>query len=137
MLRYTPKIPEHENLPANHQEVSVPAGQTLKALRNRRNITIREVEQASRRIADGKGDKRFCISNGWLAQLENSDSEPSIWKLSSLSLIYHTNLRDLLRLYNIDIDETVGDRLSTSLDVTGNGDDCERHIIYRHLGLAD
>ena len=81
------------------------AGQMLKSLRNRRNITVREVEQASRRIAGVKGDKRFCISNGWLAQLENGDSEPSIWKLFSLSIIYHANLIDLLHLYNIDVNE--------------------------------
>ena len=83
----------------------MPAGQTLKSLRNKRNITVREVEQASRRFADVKGDKRFCISNGWLAQLENGFSEPSICKLSSLSVIYHANLLDLLRLYNVDVDD--------------------------------
>lgn len=84
----------------------MPAGQKLKILRNGRNITVREVEQASRRIADVKGDKRFCISNGWLAQLENGDSEPSIWKLFSLSVIYHANLLDLLLLlYNIDVND--------------------------------
>lgn len=81
------------------------AGQTLKRLRNNRNITVREVEQASRRIADVKGDKRFCISNGWLAQLENGVSEPSICKLFSLSVIYHANFLDLLRLYNVDVDD--------------------------------
>jgi transcriptional regulator with XRE-family HTH domain len=83
----------------------VPAGQKLKTLRNERNITVREVEQASRRIAEAKGDKRFCISNGWLAQLENGLSEPSICKLSSLSVIYQTNLLDLLRLYSVDVDD--------------------------------
>lgn len=83
----------------------MPAGQKLKSLRNRRNITVREVEQASRRIADVKGDKRFCISNGWLAQLENGISEPSICKLFSLSVIYHANFLDLVRLYNVDVDD--------------------------------
>jgi len=81
------------------------AGQELKTLRNRRNITVREVEQASRRIADVKGDKRFCISNGWLAQLENGVSEPSICKLFSLSVIYRVNFLDLLRLYKVDVDD--------------------------------
>jgi transcriptional regulator with XRE-family HTH domain len=79
------------------------AGQELKTLRNRRNITVREVEQASRRIADVKGDKRFCISNGWLAQLENGVSEPSICKLFSLSVIYRADFLDLVRLYNVDV----------------------------------
>ena len=107
----------------------MPAGQILKSLRKRRNITVREVEQASRRIADAKGDKRFCVSNGWLAQLENGDSEPSIWKLFSLSVIYHADLLDLLRLYNFDVDEKekyerVADPYLTQLiphPVNGNG----------------
>ena len=83
----------------------MPAGQKLKTLRNGRNITVREVEHASRRIADVKGDRRFCISNGWLAQLENGASEPSICKLFSLSVIYRVNFLDLVRLYNVDVNE--------------------------------
>jgi transcriptional regulator with XRE-family HTH domain len=82
----------------------VAAGQQLKLLRNRRSITVRDVEQASRRIAEAKGDKRFQISNGWLAQLENGGSEPSVSKLFSLSVIYHVPFMDLLRLYDVDVD---------------------------------
>lgn len=139
----------------------MPAGQMLKSLRNRRNITVREVEQASRRIADVKGDKQFYISNGWLARLENGNSGPNIWKLFSLSIIYHANLLDLLRLYDIDVDEkekyepvadpyrtqlishnngaSAQDWSSTGLNIThsANGDDSPRHIIYGHLGLND
>lgn len=101
------------------------AGQRLKTLRNNRNITVRDVEQASRRIADVKGDKRFCISNGWLAQLENGASEPSIYKLFSLSVIYHANFLDLVRLYNVDVDdiekyEPVADPSLTQLISNGN-----------------
>jgi transcriptional regulator with XRE-family HTH domain len=84
----------------------VPAGPQLKILRNKRNVTVREVEQASRRIAEAKGDKRFRISNGWLAQLENGSSEPSICKLFSLSAIYRATFRQLARLYNVDVDDT-------------------------------
>jgi transcriptional regulator with XRE-family HTH domain len=106
----------------------VPAGQKLKTLRNKRNITVREVEQASRRIADVKGDKRFCISNGWLAQLENGVSEPSICKLFSLSVIYHASFLDLVRLYNVDADdkekyEPVADPFLTQLVSDNNNDD--------------
>lgn len=154
--------PRAEHLPVDRLEGSVPAGQMLKSLRNRRNITVREVEQRSRRIADVKGDKRFCISNGWLAQLEKGDSEPSMWKLFSLSVIYEADLRDLFLLYNIDIDEKQNyehvadpyrtqllpnhgnrslaqDFSATGLNITQsiNDDDCARHIVYGHLGLAD
>jgi transcriptional regulator with XRE-family HTH domain len=141
------------------------AGQELKTLRNRRNITGREVEQASRRIAGVKGDKRFCISNGWLAQLENGVSEPSICKLFSLSVIYRTNFLDLLRLYNVDVEdkekyETIADPYLTQLvpeedgplensspneetslisetPRSDNGKDRARGILHAHLGLAD
>lgn len=104
----------------------MPAGQKLKELRNRRSITGREVEQASRRIADVKADKRFCISNGWLAQLENGVSEPSICKLFSLSVIYHADFLELLRLYNVDVDdkekyEPVADPFLTQL-ISHDGD---------------
>ena len=144
----------------------MPAGQELKSWRKRCSITVREVEQASRRIADVKGDKRYCISNGWLAQLENGDSEPSIWKLFSLSIIYRADLLDLLRLYNIDVNEKEkygpivnpyltqliarngnGDAMSeissspgpvaTSLQASHSDDDSSSHIVYAHLGLSE
>jgi transcriptional regulator with XRE-family HTH domain len=83
----------------------LPVGQRLKALRTNRNITIREVESASLRIAEAKRDKRFSISNGWLAQLEKGVSEPGICKLFSLSVIYRVKFIDLIQLYDVDIDE--------------------------------
>src|SRR4029078_9206944 len=77
----------------------------IKSLRNPRNITVREVEQASRRIADVKGDKRFCISNGRLAQLENGVSDASMCNLFSLSVIYRVKFLDLVGLYKVDVDD--------------------------------
>lgn len=108
-------------------------GQRLKTLRNNRNITVRDVEQASRRIAEAKGDKRFCISNGWLAQLENGVSEPSICKLFSLSVIYHANFLDLVRLYNVDVDdkekyEPVADPSLTQLISNSNNGNGHSHL---------
>lgn len=94
------------------------AGIKLKTLRNRCNITVRQVEQASRRIALAKGDKRFRISNGWLAQLENGISEPSICKLFTLSVIYQADFRELSRLYNVDLDEIAKYALIANPDLT-------------------
>jgi transcriptional regulator with XRE-family HTH domain len=84
----------------------VPVGHKLKALRDSRNLTVREVEQATLRIADYKNDKRFLISNGWLTRLEKGVSEPSIYKLFSLSVVYNVNFITLLKLYDIDIAQT-------------------------------
>jgi len=122
------------------EEDTVPTGQRLKTLRNGRNITVRDVEHASRRIADVKGDRRFCISNGWLAQLENgASSEPSFFKLFSLSVIYRVSFLDLLRLYDVDVDEKekyehVADPSVTQLITHGtNGDD----DLMREIGTAN
>src|SRR5258705_11363378 len=82
------------------------AGQKRKAIRKDRHMTVREVEQASRRIAEAKGDKKFSISNGWLTQIENGASEPSICKLFSLSAIYNVGITELMRIYNVDADES-------------------------------
>lgn len=134
----------------------MPSGQELKTMRNGRNITVRQVEHASRRIADVKGDRRFCISNSWLAQLEKGAPESNIHKLFSLSVIYRVNLFDLLRLYNVDVDEkekyeSVADPYFTQLVVHATSErewplhdqtslitgEHEQHFIYGHLGLAD
>lgn len=84
----------------------MPPNRSLRALRHSRNVTLREVESESRRIAEAKGDMRFYISNARLTQLEsNLFTEPSLWKLFSLSAIYKVRLTDLMRLYNVEAEE--------------------------------
>jgi transcriptional regulator with XRE-family HTH domain len=94
------------------------AGEALKRFRNNRKITVRQVESASERIAQVKGDKRFRLSNGWLAQLENGTSEPSICKLFSLSVIYNVAFCDLVRVYDVDISEIHKYRIVAKPDET-------------------
>src|SRR5260370_38089277 len=81
----------------------VAAGPKLKAIRNDRHITIREVELESRRIAEAKGDKRYSISNAWLTRLDNGSSEPSIPTLFSLRAIHHVEITELMRLYEPNV----------------------------------
>jgi hypothetical protein len=78
--------------------------------------------------------------------LENGDSEPSICKLFSLSVIYRADLSDLLLLYNIDENEAekfepVADpqlnRMVTSLNPSQPGEHRPGHIVYGHLGLGE
>jgi transcriptional regulator with XRE-family HTH domain len=83
----------------------VAPGQQLRFLRQRRGITLRDVQRASRRIAEAKGDPKYCISNGWLVQLENCISPPNIFHLFALGAIYRVRFLELLRLYDIDVDE--------------------------------
>lgn len=75
----------------------------LKELRNRLGLSMREVDETSRRIAEAQGNNEYVISTAWLTQIENSDSTPSIYKLFTLSIVYRVKFTDLLSLYGIDL----------------------------------
>lgn len=85
---------------------TVPPNKELKILRNKRNLTIRDVEQASRRIAEAKGDNQYSISNSWLTQLEHGASMPNPCTIFSLCATYRVSFADLLRIYGVNIHET-------------------------------
>ena len=75
----------------------------MKGLRNRLDMTMRQVEEYSRRIAEIEGKDEFFISNARLTQIENKKSTPSIYKLWTLSIIYRVKFADLLKLYGLDL----------------------------------
>ena len=77
---------------------------TLKELRARLGITVRDVEEQSQQIADAQGNPEFFVSNAWLSKLENTNSVPSIHKLFSLSAVYRVRLSDLLPMFGINLD---------------------------------
>ena len=80
-----------------------PPQEQLKDIRVRLGITTRDVADFSQKIAEAEGNPEYHISNAWLTQVENSDSVPSIFKLYSLSAIYHIKFTDLLFLYGLDL----------------------------------
>jgi len=79
------------------------SGKTLKDLRARLGITVREVEDQSQQIANAQSNPEFFVSNNWLTRLENSNAVPSIHKLFSLSAVYRVRLSDLLPIFGIDL----------------------------------
>ena len=98
-------------------ETKIPprAGEQLRDLRLRIGMTTRDVQDLSQRIIDSEGNEEFYISNGWLTQIENSESVPSIYKLYSLSVIYHVKFGDLLQLYGVDVQKI--NKLQTEIPV--------------------
>ncbi len=82
---------------------SMNAGKTLRELRARLGITVREVEDQSQQIANAQSNPEFFVSNNWLTRLENSNAVPSIHKLFSLSAVYRVRLSDLLPMFGIDL----------------------------------
>jgi len=93
--------PFSNNMPETNSISS--AGEELKELRLRLGMTTRDVTDLSRKIVDSEGNEEFHISNNWLSNIENSESVPSIYKLYSLSVIYHVKFGDLLQLYGVDV----------------------------------
>jgi transcriptional regulator with XRE-family HTH domain len=95
-----------------------PPNDQLKEIRFRLGITTRDVAEFSQKIANDEGNPEFHISNAWLTQVENSDSVPSIFKLYSLSAIYHVKFTDLLLLYGVDLQKLGQHQLTAPLPQT-------------------
>jgi transcriptional regulator with XRE-family HTH domain len=83
---------------------SVGPGNCLAAIRQRLKLTTREVEEASRQMGNLHGSRSFCISHSAIVALEQSRITPSIYKLYTLSAIYHISFRTVASLYGINID---------------------------------
>lgn len=78
-------------------------GEKLKGVRARLGISTREVTEKSLVIAQVEKNDEYCVSNAWLTQIENTAATPSIYKLYSLSVIYHVKFADLLALFGVDL----------------------------------
>jgi transcriptional regulator with XRE-family HTH domain len=79
------------------------AGQKLRQIRERLNLTLRAVEEASLDIGDAERNSEYVVSIGRLNQIENDGSLPSIYKLYSLAAIYQLSLEEVLGLYGINL----------------------------------
>ena len=91
----------------------VSPGQYLKAVRERLQIGMRDVQEASLVIASEEGNDNFYVSAARLTQIENEESIPSFHKLFSLCSIYGLDLNDILSRYGVNANRTQG--LSNSL----------------------
>jgi len=79
------------------------AGLKLRQIRERLNLTLRAVEEASLEIADAERTSEYLVSTGRLNQIETDGSLPSIYKLYSLAVIYHMSVEEILGLYGITL----------------------------------
>jgi len=81
-------------------------GQYLKAMRERLQVGLREVQEASSVIASEEGNDNFYVSAARLTQIENEQSIPSVYKLFTLCSIYGLDLHEILCKYGIDANRT-------------------------------
>jgi transcriptional regulator with XRE-family HTH domain len=72
-------------------------GARLRMIRQQWRLSLREVEQRSRSIAQKRGDSSFQVSASWLTRLESDGHELKVNKLIALAEIYSIPIEQLLR----------------------------------------
>jgi len=93
-------------------------GEKLKRLRERLKLTYRDVEKASQAIAALRGNDEFAIALSRLADIENKQTVPTIYRIYTLSAIYRVDYQEVLRWYGIPLDLLAGDALHIGLEET-------------------
>lgn len=84
---------------------SFEAGKRLRAKREQRRLSIRDVERFSLQIAADKKDPAFFVSHNWVSDLETGRSKPRLAKFHSLSLIYRCDISEILALFGLNISD--------------------------------
>jgi transcriptional regulator with XRE-family HTH domain len=93
-------------------------GEKLKRVREKLNLTFRDVEQASRQIAARRGSDEFIVAISRLADIENKGTAPSIFRIYTLCAIYRLDYETVLRWYGVPRDELEGESLKVRLQDT-------------------
>jgi transcriptional regulator with XRE-family HTH domain len=93
-------------------------GEKLKRLRERLKLTYRDVEQASQQIAARRANDEFTIALSRLADIENKQTVPTIYRIYTLSAIYRVDFQEVLRWYGVPVELVAGDSLHIELKET-------------------
>jgi transcriptional regulator with XRE-family HTH domain len=93
-------------------------GEKLKRARERLKLTYRDVEKASQQLARRRGNDEFAIALSRLADIENKQTVPSIYRIYSLSAIYRLDFREVLRCFGVPLELLASDALHIGLKQT-------------------
>ena len=105
-------------------------GQKMRRIRERLNLRVRDVEQASLKIADKHQNDEFAVLINRISEIENRNLVPSLHKLYSLCAIYRLDLSEAMEWYGISASSLPSD--ATLVDVP------QTHLIsFRSFGKAD
>jgi transcriptional regulator with XRE-family HTH domain len=109
------------------------AGEKLKRVRDRLNLTIRDVEEASRKIAARHKNDEFVVGLSRLSEIENKGTLPTFYRLYSLCAIYRLDMIEVLDWYGVDLGESAAD--STLVDITRTHPIAFGSMINGHVNL--
>jgi transcriptional regulator with XRE-family HTH domain len=87
----------------------LPAGKSLRTLREKLGLTMRDVENSSTRIAEKYRNEEFFIPPSRLSDIETKGILPSIYRLYALAVIYRRDLRELMSWYGVDMNNIAAD----------------------------
>jgi transcriptional regulator with XRE-family HTH domain len=76
-------------------------GTRLRRSRERLGLTYRDVERASYELACQRGRPDFIVHLSRLADIENRDVTPSLYKLYALAVIYHLDPKEVCEWYEV------------------------------------
>src|SRR5215831_8439719 len=93
-------------------------GEKLKRVREKLQLTYRDVERASQQIAARRSNDEFAIALSRLADIENKGTVPTIFRLYALTAIYRLDLCEVLTWYGVPADSPAADVLRTPLSTT-------------------
>ena len=87
-------------------------GTRLRQARERLGLTYREVERASYELACQRGRPEFIVHLSRLADIENRDVTPSLYKLYTLAVIYHLDPKEVCQWYEVPFEGHFSDGIS-------------------------
>src|SRR5271154_1371300 len=102
-------------------------GQKLRRIRERLNLRVRDVEQASLKIADKYHNDDFAVLINRVSEIENRNLVPTLHKLYSLCAIYRLDFQEVLEWYGISLGALPADAAAVEvpqthlLNIRGNG----------------
>ncbi len=76
-------------------------GSELRKLREKLGLTMRDVEQASRRLAQRHRNPRLIISPARLSVMEAKNVVPSMFRLYSLARVYDCSIEHIMEFYGL------------------------------------
>ena len=86
-----------------------PPGKSLRTLREKLGLTMRDVEHSSARVAEKHHNEEFSIPPSRLSDIETKGILPSIFRLYTLSIIYRRDFRELMSWYGVDLNNSPAD----------------------------
>src|SRR5580692_10872616 len=94
------------------------AGHRLKTLRVRLGLSTRDVQAKSQQIATEKHNQEYYISHAWLTDIEKGRFTPGIFKIYSMSAIYHRRFSEVASFFGVQIADLSRDSASIGLPRT-------------------